>query len=1019
MQFRTSLTWEKVERRMEIELPSWDASEASLLSQPLDQKTTPKEAMRKCTVSELHLLTHIMRIRVGLALEKLQDAAAKEAIPQFEELHEQLLMVLGLYQEKEDEVVSFDEGILHTLERDLGAALEVLHSHKSLMDMAGMFIQFSHEHMWQKSASSISSMRSTYSTASQLSMRLRFLAGSGAKNGEEEEEEGRKRKSKVRLEEEEENEGGREGKKAPLSAEEVMERRSREEISCYVTLENWRECTLGIGLLVRPRTIRERYRNLLPTIDLVEDYVSVEAFNSGARARFSGQEGGGFDRDDEEGEEESMMVKSSSRSRINAWLPLYLNRHHWETARHFAPAAFSVIATQFNDTFKPVYTLEVCARLMCAATVRFTLEDQRLSEKALQMYADVHMLFLEMMAAYPDISSLADSSLTEFIQNPKKRTRKELANLGDLIQYLTVSDKVTWEAIKEPLVAELFRRSSRHIGNLPTNTMSSVDQLLDAWASANGDGGKVVMFSKLFLDLIARPNNMSTSQVREARERTWGKISDQTITNVKQSFSYILSHNGPVDLLRFLGFNRSKEAVAELILWALHYRHEGPPVHYQGVPSKPGPFFSLWKDRSSLWNLSQMNPPPELPFIPPPQPPPSIKERNLTGLRHAQLLLLHGSSSSDDQPIHEGKVEANCNCKRCIKEKERAAKTKEWIRKREQEKEKEKEKDEKEKEKNGLSKGGRTLFIQGYPKETTKEVLMKILSQFGDISRLDFVMNRDKMKSKQYSFVEFSDAKGMMSAMKELTSGTFTIKDGKLAPTKKQRGPKIIADLSRRLLDSSHLPSRLSSQSRKRSRTVMGENPLQGNHLLPCLSLRPSSPSLFSSFPLWNHDEPLEQHAAPFSEVFPWLGASKLNQVNALVKEGETTALEGFFSSLYPAPNNSFSLQTLWLKQKDEAFSLEEMFPLAKERICLFVSQGTLWLEGKKEPREPPAKRARNSKEQKGNGKDKEEQLISRLFQEDSLLFLMPDDGFRFSFRFFTPCCLVLSYQTNPTSSSQ
>ena len=42
-----------------------------------------------------------------------------------------------------------------------------------------MFVQFSNEHLRQRSASVISSMRSTYSSGDQLSMRLRFLVAHG------------------------------------------------------------------------------------------------------------------------------------------------------------------------------------------------------------------------------------------------------------------------------------------------------------------------------------------------------------------------------------------------------------------------------------------------------------------------------------------------------------------------------------------------------------------------------------------------------------------------------------------------------------------------------------------------------------------------------------------------------------------------------------------------------------------------------------------------------------------------
>ena len=60
-----------------------------------------------------------------------------------------------------------------------------------------------------------------------MAMRFRFLGGGGG--GEEGEEEG----------------------------EEVVGM-GEEELVCFVSLEGWRETALGMGLLVRPRTARER-----------------------------------------------------------------------------------------------------------------------------------------------------------------------------------------------------------------------------------------------------------------------------------------------------------------------------------------------------------------------------------------------------------------------------------------------------------------------------------------------------------------------------------------------------------------------------------------------------------------------------------------------------------------------------------------------------------------------------------------------------------------------------------------
>ena len=100
---------------------------------------------------------------------------------------------------------------------------------------------------------------SPYCTPDQISMRIRFLYASSSSVDPTAE------KASVHIDD--------------VSNEFLDRRRRFEDEVCYVTLDNWRTCQLGLGLLVRPRTARERYRGLVPVVELVEDYLSAEAYN--------------------------------------------------------------------------------------------------------------------------------------------------------------------------------------------------------------------------------------------------------------------------------------------------------------------------------------------------------------------------------------------------------------------------------------------------------------------------------------------------------------------------------------------------------------------------------------------------------------------------------------------------------------------------------------------------------------------------------------------------------------------
>lgn len=170
----------------------------------------------------------------------------------------------------------------------------------------------------------------------QLAMRLRFLAASDPTFRDKDSVAAEKAELKP------------ENKKR--TAEEVERRKLADDLfTCYVSLGTWREEEIGIGLLVKPRTMRERYKKLMPMVSIVPDYISASSFNTGVKATALKPEAA-LDRENDE-EEEHSMVKSSTRGRINAWLPLYINRSHWKSAKNYATSALSIIATQYNDIF--------------------------------------------------------------------------------------------------------------------------------------------------------------------------------------------------------------------------------------------------------------------------------------------------------------------------------------------------------------------------------------------------------------------------------------------------------------------------------------------------------------------------------------------------------------------------------------------------------------------------------------------------------------------------------------------
>lgn len=84
-----------------------------------------------------------------------------------EEMHETLLTRLEQVRKQEGPTSIADEGVLVALEQDLGEALQRVQQASGgilIPSLRSRFLQFGHEHVMQRSASTASNARSTYST---------------------------------------------------------------------------------------------------------------------------------------------------------------------------------------------------------------------------------------------------------------------------------------------------------------------------------------------------------------------------------------------------------------------------------------------------------------------------------------------------------------------------------------------------------------------------------------------------------------------------------------------------------------------------------------------------------------------------------------------------------------------------------------------------------------------------------------------------------------------------------------
>ncbi|KAH3746262.1 Ubiquitinconjugating enzyme subfamily protein [Pelomyxa schiedti] len=693
--------------------------------QTIDSKLTA-ESPTDHTPQFLKVASQILRVRVGNMLSHASDSAFHSLANEIETLHDTILQIFETVQLSESDILIREEQLLDALERDLGEALDMASRRTPASDAhkVARLLQFSSEHLHQQSASTASHVRDLYTTPQQNAMRLRFLGGTST-------EDVQAAKRAVPLEE------------PKLTEAQLSKRREVEEECCYVSLENWRTCHLGIGLLVRPRTARERFKNLMPRVELVQDYLSSEAYDAGVRAAVTSPTAM-LDREDAEEFDKHSMMRSSVRERVNAWLPLYINSTNWKYSKHIAPPAFSIIATQFNDLFQPIFALKVCSKLLIQSVVKFMVEDQHASERALQMYCDVHRLFLQVAVEYPEVVTEAERILNNFITLPSSRCRKETPDLGDMIEYLAITDAVSWEALKEPYIQEAVRRNIRHIEHIALHTISGgVGGLLDTWMKVT-NSGRVTMFNVLFLRTVARPEGMTIDQIRGMYDANWGKLPNEIFAEMKKGPAKIFSVTTLPEVFNMMGINIPPEAIAELILWGFENREESASTaRYQdGLPKSGSTRLEAWLERCKFFEDASANPPPELAYRPPLRSSRSRVTIDGVGAFLSRLQLSDNHSDKD-----------TCQCSKCEALKAIQLRREQWH---------------PERNPNITGDPVKTVLIAGVPSRVTEVDIKQALSQFGPIATVSLVKNRAG-KHRHFGFVVFESAESAAAALKNQT----------------------------------------------------------------------------------------------------------------------------------------------------------------------------------------------------------------------------------------------------------
>eukprot|EP01113_Clastostelium_recurvatum_P028334 TRINITY_DN3429_c0_g1_i2.p1 TRINITY_DN3429_c0_g1~~TRINITY_DN3429_c0_g1_i2.p1 ORF type:complete len:2680 (+),score=686.41 TRINITY_DN3429_c0_g1_i2:120-8159(+) len=291
----------------------------------------------------------------------------------------------------------------------------------------------------------------------------------------------------------------------------------RQQLVCYHTRVPFAEDVLGIGVNVvrRGKEIKE--------LETPLDLLSHTAF------------------------QQQNVRESVLKETFTHWLPLYINAEHGMRAFPLAKRYVSMLCTRRDNQFEPHMAMSVLCKLMNTMVVNLMSEKLYASQRALEGYSFFHRLLLMFVDKCPELVKYAEDQIGEFINDPKKRTKRSVPALGEFLPLLSVS-RFSWEDIASAYFEESWDRNvywyleKFHELDVPED---GLDRLSDQDRCAKSFIGarvstRLLMFHVYFLRHVARPPSATLGMVAARYDARYGYPSQDMKDDLQNTVREIL-----------------------------------------------------------------------------------------------------------------------------------------------------------------------------------------------------------------------------------------------------------------------------------------------------------------------------------------------------------------------------------------------------------------------------------------------------------------------------------------------
>jgi hypothetical protein len=145
------------------------------------------------------------------------------------------------------------------------------------------------------------------------------------------------------------------------------------------------------------------------------------------------------------------------------WMPILIHSDMWDDVSKLFVDFNISISSGLGLKGKPVHeiVIKTCASLMNSLILGIinNKENTILNDKFINGYFAIYRIMAQYAKKNNKIVEYVNNELEQFKKKPEKRTKKFVSNLGELLIYLTISDKYNWIDISNVFLEECDTRN--------------------------------------------------------------------------------------------------------------------------------------------------------------------------------------------------------------------------------------------------------------------------------------------------------------------------------------------------------------------------------------------------------------------------------------------------------------------------------------------------------------------------------------------------------------------------------